>query len=149
MRNFSWLLKEGLNICPDLITPLSQYQEETIELCELTSPLELALLFEKCKKEVFFIKEQDGIKYYLIREEVYEKLYKEVYKARIHVNPLTGLPANIVIEEYIENLLLSGEEFFAGYFDIDNFKAFNDTYGFITEDNLIKRTAFFLNKYIR
>ncbi len=149
MRNFFWLLKEGLNICPDLITPLSQYQEETIELCELTSPLELALLFEKCKKDVFFIKEQDEIKYYLIREEVYEKLYKEVYKARIHVNPLTGLPANIVIEEYIENLLLSGEEFFAGYFDIDNFKAFNDTYGFITGDNLIKRTAFFLNKYIK
>ncbi len=149
MRDFSWLLKEGINVCPELVKPLSQHQEQIVELCELTSPLELALIFEKSKEDVIFVKDGDEIRYYLDKEEVYEKLYREVYKARVHVNPLTGLPANVVIEEHIEELIAKGEDFFVGYFDIDNFKAFNDTYGFVSGDNLIKRTAFFLNKYIK
>ncbi len=149
MRPFTWILEEGKNISKDLLKPLEKYQTQIIDLCELTSPLELAILFEKHQEEVFFIKAEEEIKYYLVNEEVYEKLYKEVYKARIHINPLTGLPANVVIEEFIETLLNQKENFLVGYLDIDNFKAFNDNYGFFAGDNLIKRTAFFLSKYLK
>ncbi|MDQ7033118.1 MAG: GGDEF domain-containing protein [Desulfonauticus sp.] len=122
---------------------------QLIDVCDLTSLLDLAIKFQKSHIDFFIILEHENPKYYLLKEEVYEKLYKEIYKSRIHVNPLTGLPANIIIEDVINSLLKEEKDFFVGYLDIDNFKAFNDNYGFLKGDLMIKRTAFFLNRYIK
>jgi diguanylate cyclase (GGDEF)-like protein len=37
--------------------------------------------------------------------------------------------------------MLKKEEFTVVYFDLDNFKAYNDTYGFLAGDEIIKQTA--------
>ena len=56
-------------------------------------------------------------------------------------NPLTGLPGNLVIESRLKNLLKDNKDFTVLYIDIDNFKAFNDKYGFERGDQAILMTA--------
>jgi diguanylate cyclase (GGDEF)-like protein len=56
-------------------------------------------------------------------------------------NPLTGLPGNLSIEKEIERRLANGTRFVFMYADIDNFKAFNDYYGYKRGDDAIKLTA--------
>lgn len=61
--------------------------------------------------------------------------------ANRRVSPLTGLPGNVQIQAEIKKRLLTKEEFAMLYFDLDNFKAYNDVYGFIKGDEIIKFTA--------
>ncbi len=55
-------------------------------------------------------------------------------------NPLTGLPGNNVIVKMIEGYIHSGNEFAIIYGDLDNFKAYNDKYGFSKGDDAILYT---------
>ncbi|MBF0561614.1 MAG: EAL and GGDEF domain-containing protein [Alphaproteobacteria bacterium] len=53
-------------------------------------------------------------------------------------NPLTKLPGNNVITEYLANVLRdTGTSYAVVYFDLDNFKPFNDKYGFRQGDRAI------------
>ncbi len=52
-------------------------------------------------------------------------------------NPLTGLPGNTIIQEEINRHLEQGTKFALMYIDLDNFKAFNDVYGFARGDRAI------------
>ncbi|MDQ7733822.1 bifunctional diguanylate cyclase/phosphodiesterase [Halomonas sp. SpR1] len=60
----------------------------------------------------------------------------QVRQAR-HANPLTGLPGNILINETLAAYLAAGQGFAAAYVDLDNFKAFNDAYGYARGDHII------------
>lgn len=42
-------------------------------------------------------------------------------------NPLSGLPGNTVIYEYVSNAMEDLKSFHFVYFDFDHFKAYNDT----------------------
>ena len=64
----------------------------------------------------------------------------QVSKA-MDASPLTGLPGNSVIQEKISELIGSTEEYAVVYFDLDNFKAYNDAYGFENGDRMIKMLA--------
>lgn len=57
------------------------------------------------------------------------------------VSPLTGLPGNIQIQVELKKRLLRKENFSILYLDLDNFKEYNDTYGFLKGDEVIKFTA--------
>ena len=57
------------------------------------------------------------------------------------VSPLTGLPGNVQIQAEMKKRLLNKEEFAMLYLDLDNFKAYNDVYGFLNGDEIIKFTA--------
>ena len=56
-------------------------------------------------------------------------------------NPLTGLPGNTSIERNICERLDTGIPFDIAYVDIDDFKPFNDHYGFQKGDEVIKKLA--------
>ncbi|MDU2064813.1 MAG: EAL domain-containing protein [Sporomusaceae bacterium] len=64
----------------------------------------------------------------------------EVNRAK-HSNPLTGLPGNILIESTIKEVLAQNEPYTILYFDLDNFKPYNDVYGFESGDKIIDLTA--------
>lgn len=64
----------------------------------------------------------------------------QIQEAR-YANPLTLLPGNVPINEQTEVLLANGERFYACYADLDNFKPFNDVFGYAHGDELIKLTA--------
>jgi len=57
------------------------------------------------------------------------------------ISPLTGLPGNVQIHAELKKRLMSKETFSVLYLDLDNFKAYNDVYGFLKGDEIIKFTA--------
>ncbi len=62
-------------------------------------------------------------------------------------NPLTGLPGNILIEEQIKTKVKTPDKPFAVlYLDLDNFKAYNDVYGFLKGDEVLKLLAHILEQ---
>jgi diguanylate cyclase (GGDEF)-like protein len=75
-----------------------------------------------------------------IKELLQKTMESAVAAARLQ-SPLTGLPGNLLIEEEIERTLQSGGDYTIVYFDLDNFKAFNDVYGFEKGDLAIKELA--------
>jgi EAL domain-containing protein (putative c-di-GMP-specific phosphodiesterase class I)/GGDEF domain-containing protein len=74
-----------------------------------------------------------------------QKLIHEITEMQIqsarYANPLTGLPGNSPIDEHVDALLESGDQFCICYFDLDSFKPFNDVYGFSMGDAIIQMTA--------
>lgn len=64
-------------------------------------------------------------------------------------NPLTGLAGNILLTEELKHRLKSEAPFALLYVDLDNFKAFNDTYGPARGDRLIKLVAEVLTEVLQ
>jgi diguanylate cyclase (GGDEF)-like protein len=56
-------------------------------------------------------------------------------------NPLTGLSGNVEIKDEINRRIALESKFAVIYIDIDNFKPFNDIYGFMRGDMAIKLMA--------
>jgi DNA-binding response OmpR family regulator len=57
------------------------------------------------------------------------------------LSPLTGLPGNFRIGQEIEQMVSSEARFALVHCDLDNFKAFNDHYGFMRGDEVIRFCA--------
>jgi EAL domain-containing protein (putative c-di-GMP-specific phosphodiesterase class I)/GGDEF domain-containing protein len=74
-----------------------------------------------------------------------ERLVRSVTELRIeaarHANPLTFLPGNIPISEHIRRLIEGNYGFAASYFDLNNFKPFNDRFGYWQGDKMIRLLA--------
>jgi len=54
-----------------------------------------------------------------------------------HSNPLTQLPGNVPLYEWIDHLLQKGQPFCVAYCDINHFKPFNDAFGYSRGDDVI------------
>ena len=63
-------------------------------------------------------------------------------------NPLTGLPGNLAIRDFMQDVVRDGDEtrFFC-YCDFDYFKPFNDHYGFHIGDHAITLFAALMRRY--
>ena len=75
-------------------------------------------------------------------------LYQETISA-LDANPLTKLPGNISINVNLEKCLKQQTPFSVCYIDIDEFKAFNDRYGFEAGDKAIQKTAHILKEALK
>ena len=62
-------------------------------------------------------------------------------KQKMFSNPLTHLPGNPSIRTQLEKSIASGEKFAVLYCDLNNFKSFNDHYGFAAGDHVLKTQA--------
>ncbi len=69
------------------------------------------------------------------------KLLLKRNKQKMDSNPLTRLPGNPSIQARIETEIASGRPFAVLYCDLNNFKSFNDKYGFEAGDHVLKTTA--------
>ena len=58
-----------------------------------------------------------------------------------YANPLTMLPGNVPIYEELDHLLREQQPFIVCYCDLDNFKPYNDKYGYEKGDQVIKGLA--------
>jgi len=61
-------------------------------------------------------------------------------------NPLTKLPGNKMIHQYLSHIQANRYSYLLCYFDLDNFKAFNDVYGFRNGDRVIQLFADIMKK---
>lgn len=68
-------------------------------------------------------------------------------KSAQNSNPLTGLPGNVLIQEQIDQLIVSKTSFVICYFDLDNFKPYNDQYGYAKGDEILLTVARLLQKH--
>lgn len=63
---------------------------------------------------------------------------KELEVTNLDANPLTKLPGNLAIEKELLTRLNDSEKFSFCLVDLDNFKAFNDRYGYARGSDIIK-----------
>ena len=97
----------------------------------------------KCSVEYFIIKPIDKDYFYFTVKNI-----MRLINTNRRVSPLTGLPGNVQIHAELKKRLSNKEEFAVLYFDLDNFKAYNDVYGFVKGDEIIKFTAKTILKHI-
>ncbi len=90
---------------------------------------------------------KESIEYYIKKPVDEEYLYftvkniNRLLSLNRRISPLTGLPGNVQIHAELKKRLLNKEKFDVLYIDLDNFKAYNDVYGFLKGDEIIKFTA--------
>ena len=66
---------------------------------------------------------------------------KELEQVSLDASPLTRLPGNIAIERSLNRRLRERAPFTMCYMDLDNFKSYNDHYGYIKASELLKETG--------
>jgi diguanylate cyclase (GGDEF)-like protein len=69
-----------------------------------------------------------------------KNIFRRIDRNR-NANPLTGLSGNLEIQRDITSRISRGLSFAVIYADLDNFKAYNDVYGFSNGDRIIVLTA--------
>lgn len=82
-----------------------------------------------------------------VKELLQKSMELEVNYAK-HLNPLSGLPGNIMIEQEIKKCINSSSAYALLYFDLDNFKPFNDVYGFEKGDQILIELARLIEKVV-
>ncbi len=82
-------------------------------------------------------------------KDLMEKLIEIEFVYAKHLNPLSELPGNLMIEQQLEAALEAKDKKSILYFDLDNFKAYNDIYGFENGDRVLKEFAQILKTCIR
>lgn len=70
-------------------------------------------------------------------QRLLEHLNKNQLEFFKNANPLTGLPGNLVIENYLQLCARENRSCTVIWADLDNFKAYNDNYGFAAGDRMI------------
>ncbi|MBU1006689.1 MAG: response regulator [Candidatus Omnitrophica bacterium] len=68
---------------------------------------------------------------------------------QLHANALTRLPGNRQIEKVIQAKISEGSFFSVAYYDIDNFKSFNDKYSYMKGDSIIRHTAYIISTTVK
>jgi GGDEF domain-containing protein len=80
-------------------------------------------------------------------KQVMTKSLELEIRSAMGVNPLTGLPGNNAIHRWIHDAL-TWPEYSIIYIDLDQFKGYNDTYGFIMGDEMLCLTAKVLGDWL-
>ncbi|HEU0003263.1 MAG TPA: response regulator [Ktedonobacteraceae bacterium] len=65
------------------------------------------------------------------------------------LSPLIGLPGGVQVELAIKQKLNTAEPWSILYLDLDNFKAFNDVYGFLTGNDIIRLVGSICQRVVR
>src|SRR6266540_139846 len=69
-------------------------------------------------------------------------------EAALHASPMTRLPGGRAIDREVERRLEAQTPFALSYADLDNLKAYNDTYGYAKADGVVLQTAGFLREAV-
>ena len=147
-------LEEDLKNIPDLIIiNETGINRSLIEICNLirgyndNSITPIIVISSEISKDHIIHVLQNSVEYFInepINEEYMYYTIKNIIRLiqmNRRVSPLTGLPGNVQIQVEIKKRLLKKQAFAVLYFDLDNFKEYNDIYGFLKGDEIIKYTA--------
>lgn len=66
---------------------------------------------------------------------------KVLEQLSLDASPLTRLPGNVAIERVLTRRVNAGESFALCYADLDSFKAYNDRYGYVKGNDVIRCTG--------
>jgi len=147
---------------PDLIIIDSDLDKiDGFALCKIlksdfiTSYVPIIILIEKRQIRKRLLEIQEGVDDYIIKPpdpiDLQVRLEMALRRTahQVHANSLTRLPGNRAIESASRNRIDKEEPFSFLYLDIDQFKSFNDTYGYLRGDGVIMQTARILTDSVR
>lgn len=106
----------------------------------LVSSMAMSRSDENLYDFIIVTKEEKYLGTVTIKDLLQKVMEIEVYSAK-HQSPLTGLPGNVIIEQELTRCIMYEKYYTVAYLDIDNFKAYNDVYGFENGDSIIKLLA--------
>ncbi len=148
----------------NLATPfgLSIYSKRPIEILintkalniDYNTPIEIATktalnrTTDEIYNNIIITKDNNYYGVVSIKRLLEETTQIELNRAR-HANPLTGLPGNLIIDWETSRHINQLIPFSAIYIDIDNFKAYNDVYGFEAGDTALSTTAELINTSLK
>jgi len=113
----------------------------------LTAHIPVIILIDKKQIRKKMLEIEQGVDDYIVNPpdpidlEVRMEMALRRIMHQLHANALTRLPGNRQIEKIIQTKLEEGKIFSVAYYDIDNFKSFNDKYGYRKGDSVIRHTA--------
>jgi len=90
---------------------------------------------------------EESVEYYIKKPVDADYLYytiknlNRLLNINRRISALTGLPGNVQIHAELKKRIANKGEFSVLYVDLDNFKAYNDIYGFLKGDEIIEFTA--------
>lgn len=90
---------------------------------------------------------EESVEYYIKKPVDTDYLYytiknlNRLLSINRRISALTGLPGNVQIHAELKKRISNKGEFSVLYLDLDNFKAYNDVYGFLKGDEIIEFTA--------
>lgn len=96
----------------------------------------------------FIITQQDKYLGLGLAVDVMRKLSEYKLQLARYANPLTLLPGNVPLQRSLKNLIQFGKPFDLAYFDLNNFKPFNDCCGYERGDQMIKLVAELLRTHL-
>ncbi|MDD5194655.1 MAG: diguanylate cyclase [Candidatus Omnitrophica bacterium] len=144
-------------VSPDVIVfDVHSARANDLKICSLlkndclTASIPIITLINKRHLRSHLLSLKYGVDDYLIKPpdpldlRVRIEMAVRRFKLSFHANPLTGLPGARVLEEVVRDRLKKGSDFTMGYLDLDNFKSYNDVYGYLKGDNVIMHTAYIL-----
>lgn len=104
---------------------------------------------EEDKLYDYIIVDKEGMYYGVVSViTLLEKVMQLELNIAKYSNPLTGLPGNLIIDEKLNELINEEKPFSLLYFDLNNFKGYNDVYGFENGDKIIKYTANIIERHL-
>ena len=103
------------------------------------------LAMERCPEDIYdpvaVVDARGGYLGTVTMKQVIARSAEIEVRQALTCNPLSGLPGNQDIQRWISCAQQGGGAFSLIYADLDRFKEYNDTYGFVEGDELIKLTA--------
>jgi EAL domain-containing protein (putative c-di-GMP-specific phosphodiesterase class I)/GGDEF domain-containing protein len=136
-KTLGWHLKHFMSTCP--VASIDSEVEQILEIFSLNENSEGVVIADELRYAGFLSARS-------LLQVINEK---NIARARDE-NPLSKLPGNNKIANVVAAALNDTEETYALiYFDFDNFKPFNDVYGFRQGDRAILLFAELLQKFLR
>lgn len=149
-------------ISPDVVVAdVHSASKEKLEICRLlkndfiTAFVPIVALINKRQLREQLLDIKQGIDDYLIKPpdplDLRVRIEMAIKRSQysFYSSPLTGLPSGRIIEEVLKDKIEKNISFSFGYIDIDNFKYFNDVYGYLKGDRVIMQTAYILYTTIK
>ena len=148
-------VKEALLMVPDLLI----IDEDSLEHNDIVSLTEMLRKMNEFAITPIIVLSQNGekthrlellkkgIEFYIrkpIDEDYFIYTIKNISRlisSNRCISALTGLPGNVQIENELKRKMASKKTYAVLYVDLDNFKAYNDKYGFMNGDEVIKFTS--------
>ncbi|NQT28187.1 MAG: diguanylate cyclase [Candidatus Omnitrophica bacterium] len=150
-------IEEIKKVSPDIIViDVQTASKEQLDICRnlkkdfTTAFIPVITLINKRHLRSQLLNLEQGVDDYLIKPpdplDLRIRIEMSIRRAKhsIHASPLTGLPGGKILEDVLKEKLSSGKPFSFAYVDIDNFKSFNDIYGYRKGDKVILQTAYLL-----
>lgn len=149
-------------VSPDVVVAdVHSASRKALEICRIlkddfiTAFIPIVALIDKRQLRDQLLEIKQGIDDYLIKPpdplDLRVRIEMAIKRSQysFYSSPLTGLPSGRIIEETLKSKIEKSESFAFGYIDIDNFKYFNDVYGYLRGDRVIMQTAYMLYTTIK